>query len=103
MTFTNEAEFQKECHKYLKDNNIWFYHIEKGRGKNLTHRGGEPDLQIRPGKGKVFYIELKMPNKKLRPEQQLFKEKCFDNDYAFYMCDTWNWFIDVLRKEGCII
>ena len=99
MIFDNETQFQKACNEYLNKRSIKFSHIEKGRSKNPTHRGGEPDLMIRPGNSKFFYVELKMPNKKLSKVQQEFKDGCFDNKDVFYMCDNWEWFLDIIEKE----
>ena len=99
MTFDNETQFQKACSEYLDIKDIDYFHDEKGRGKGRRHRGGIPDLIIYPGNGKIFFIELKMPNKKLKPEQQLFKERCFKKNNHFYMCDNWEWFVDIIEKE----
>ena len=79
---SEEAELQKKCNKLLKDNGIGFIHIEKGRGKNKTHRGGFPDILFWIGR-KFYAVELKAPGKKATPEQLEYLKDLTDNGGAY--------------------
>lgn len=99
--FKNEAEFQREANKYLREKNIRFHHMEKGRThKSTTHRKGIPDLIIFNGNGNVFFIELKMPTGNLREEQKEWENWCEDEGYFFAVCKTWNEFLIVMEVQG---
>jgi len=101
MSFTNETVFQETANRYLDMKGIRKEHDEKGGyHKNKTHRKGKPDLSIFPGGGKVFFVELKMPGKKLSPDQEKYKAWCIKDDYHFHTCHTWEDFIIAMEKEG---
>lgn len=85
-----EGDLQKEINKELRDAGIKYLHIEKGRGKNKTHRAGWPDLIIFPGKSRVFFVELKSPDKKLTDDQEIFQEWAKYHSYAFYVVQDIN-------------
>ena len=101
MIFENEAKFQKACNEYLRDNNIKFFHMEKGRThKSTTHRKGWFDLMIFTGHHNVFFIELKMPGKKLRPDQVDFMGWAQDKNYSAYVCFNWEEFLQIMDIEN---
>ena len=70
-----EHQLQSECNKYLRDNDIPFIHLEKGKyHKSRHHRKGIPDLII--FKKKVLILmELKSEKGILKTEQKEFLER----------------------------
>jgi hypothetical protein len=92
MKINNEADLQVYINKDLKKLGIKFIHLERGRRAKNNHVKGIPDLMIFPGEGKVFFVELKWGNGKLRKEQIEFLEWCKDWGYKFYIArsiDEW--------------
>jgi hypothetical protein len=76
-----ETKLQTEINEDLRKLGIKFLHIEKGRGKNKTHRKGWPDLLIFPG-DKVYFVELKVDNNTLSKDQILFQKWAFEMGYS---------------------
>lgn len=70
---------------WLRKNNILYWHAEKGKGVNKTHRGGWPDLLVL-NDGKVMGIELKSKGKKLNPAQERMKTEFYANSINWYTC-----------------
>jgi len=93
-----EAYFQRQCNEYLRKRNVQFLHIEKGRGKNTTHRKGVPDLLVFPGDGRVFFIELKAPGGKLRPEQVEFFRDMRLRGYVCDVCYNFEHFVCIIER-----
>lgn len=88
-----EAELQREINKELKDRGIKFLHLEKGRGKNKTHRAGFPDLMIFPSDSEVFFVELKTKKGVLSNDQIEFQSWCVLHNYFYSVIrsiETWN-------------
>lgn len=98
--FSNENEFQQAVNNDLKQLHIKFKHDEAGRSGNKTHRKGWPDLTVYPGHNRAFFVELKMPNKDLRPDQKEFRDWCVTTGYHFYVIYSWTDWELVKKMEG---
>ena len=97
-----ESKLQSAINQDLRELKINFHHVEKGRGRNQTHRKGFPDLAIFPGDGRVFFVEIKSADGRLKPAQVLFKAWCKDFKYKFYVVSdlkTWKY---IKKLEGLI-
>lgn len=69
---SDAEEFESELHnriiRYCKDNGWVYFH---GSMAHRTRRQiGEPDFTIVADRGRVFFVEAKSANGKLRPEQR---------------------------------
>lgn len=78
-----ESELQADCNEFLRTLGIPFVHIEKGKGKNKTHRKGIPDLIITLKNSKVWFVELKTEKGDLDPEQIKFKNAVEQRGHEF--------------------
>jgi hypothetical protein len=96
-----ESTLQSECNKLLKLYGVKFFHPEKGRGKNLTHRSGWPDLTICFQGGEVCFVELKTKIGVLSSEQREFQAWAVDSGYKYIIIrdknDFHEWLLDNVR------
>jgi hypothetical protein len=93
-----EADLQRECNEYLRKRDVQFLHIEKGRGRNTTHRKGVPDLLVFPGDSRIYFIELKKPGGKLSPEQTEFFRDMLLRGYCCFKCDNFEEFVCIIER-----
>lgn len=91
-----ESKLQSLCNAYLRKRGIRFYHAEKGRGKNLTHRGGFPDLAIFLNKT-VYFVELKTEHGKLSDEQKEFDLWAGGSGYAYHVVRSFEDFQKIME------
>ena len=101
-----EAELQKECNKYLNEKGLLYFHIEKGRHTNKTHRKGWPDLFVfgqEELKGHLFpktvFVELKRQGGSMNLDQ---KRMFLDLDglkFPTYLCDSIEKFKAIMLVE----
>ncbi len=96
-----EAELQRACNETLRQLGIPYFHYEKGCGKNLTHRGGIPDL-IFFHKGNAFAIELKAEGGNVSDAQTVTLKKLHDNGVHTRICFTHEAFIGILKEYNII-
>lgn len=80
-----ETKLQMEINDDLRKMGVKFFHPEKGRGKNKTHRGGWPDLSIFPGHDLVYFVELKTPTGVKSPKQVEFYLWAIENKYKYFV------------------
>jgi len=92
-----EHDLQRQCNEFLRKRGIRYLHIEKGRGRNMTHRKGWPDLLVFPGFGKVIFVELKKPGGTLKPEQTAFRDEVREYGYQYSVCYSTEEFIKVVE------
>ena len=92
----SEYKLQKECNALLKKLKVYYSHMEKGRGKNTTHRAGIPDLTICPGYGFCFFVELKTSEGKLNDKQKETRDRLIKEGYKYYVCRSYIEFVEVL-------
>jgi hypothetical protein len=93
-----EKDFQKQCNDTLRYHNLLFRHDEGGRLHKIRRKGW-PDLVIYGPNGKTVFIELKVGNGKLKPEQQQYIDKLKELEYSCYVCYTKDEFDYVMYKE----
>src|ERR1043166_5220996 len=99
--FKKESELQSWANAVLRSLDIPFFHIEKGRGKNLTHRAGFPDI-IGFKNGKLFAVELKGPYGKIEPAQEEWLSKLENEGAITGIVKTKNEFFSILEKLGFV-
>lgn len=92
-----ESELQSLCNAYLKKMGIRFYHPEKGRGVNKTHRAGQPDITALEN-GKVIFIELKNENGIMSPEQVDFQDLAEENNFPHFIVKSFENFVKIIRE-----
>ncbi len=99
---TEESDLQVKCNKFLRDNKIDYFHLEKGRGYKHKFRGkGFPDLSIYFC-GKTYYIELKSKDGNLNKNQTEFHMMLKGNNIICDVIDNFEDFITILVMRGIL-
>jgi len=97
-----ENDLQKYCMRYLDKLGIKYFHkynygSQKNRKSVHKKYKGWPDLTI-PLKDITIYIELKMPGKKLTPEQGEWQQYFIDHKQPFYVVDNFVQFKNIIER-----
>ena len=98
---TPEGALQIECNKWLRDHNILYLHLDRGKKKQIGHNKGFPDLAIFAPGGDCFFIELKI-DAAWYDEQIDWKEKVLAAGYDYYIIDNLHKLQIVFDERGII-
>jgi len=82
-----EGKLQDKFVRYLKAQDIHYKKQEVGR---YMVSSGWPDFAIFPGKGRVFFVELKAPGKKPTPLQEYQFQMLRADGYAVHVADSFD-------------
>lgn len=82
--------------KYMRDRYIM--HKKKDTGPYTTSSGW-PDLEIFPGKGRIFFIECKAPGKKADPLQEHIHKTLREAGYKVFVVDDKEQGKKIIDKE----
>ena len=97
----SESDLQSACNAILRERDLMYYHIEKGRHhKQRTRRAGIPDLIIWPGNGYCFAVELKTKEGTMNKDQIEWMQKWQDKGYKYYIVRSVEQFENVLKLEA---
>ena len=96
-----EYDLQTVCNDFLRDNDILFFHKEKGRSKHKTHSKGLPDLLIW-NNGNSIFIELKKNGGIQSENQKEWQEKSELAGIKYFLVDNYPDFIHALHTGGII-
>ncbi len=110
-----ESELQAHINQDLRDMRIGFFHRESSGRKLRTHNTWKfdskdkkekkkswPDLLIMPGDERLFYVEIKTKEGRLKEEQKNFLAWAQEMNYKCYVVNSiedWNLVKRIELKE----
>jgi hypothetical protein len=91
-----EADLHRLIIERLKSNRWLFHHSRCDRA--TTNVVGEPDFSIFSGNGAVLFIEVKVGNNKLSPEQRAWQYCCQVLGYKYVVIRSFEEFLKTIES-----
>lgn len=81
------------------NNNNSVNNVAGNKARSLGVCEGVCDLEFVSWSGRVIFIEMKLPSKKLSPPQEDFADKLMEREHLFFVVKTFEQFKQIIEDE----